>query len=371
MMPKILVIEDADPLRNDIVEMLGFEGFDVRGADNGRAGVDVAREYHPELIVCDIMMPELDGYEVLETLREDGKTASIPFIFLTAKTDRSDIRYGMGLGADDYLTKPFMANELLDTIRARLRRHDTFSEIAERQVQELRESIITALPHELRTPLNTIMGFSEMLATEAPRLKPDEITKWSMHIQESGKRLNHLLENYLMYARVETLRVDHAQVDELRRQSSEPTAVILMMAEQKAVFYNRKSDLDTTSIPAELPYIAISEQDMSKIIEELVDNAFKFSKAGTPVSIMVGQDEKCFVLKISDKGRGMTQEQIGQVGAHIQFDRFLHEQQGVGLGLTIVKNLVEIYGGSIMLSDENNEGTTVTVKLPLASRQDS
>lgn len=370
-MPKILVIEDADPLRNDIVEMLGFEGFDVRGADNGRTGVDVAREYHPELIVCDIMMPELDGYEVLEALREDGKTASIPFIFLTAKTDRSDIRYGMGLGADDYLTKPFMANELLDTIRARLRRHHTFAEIAERQVQELRESIITALPHELRTPLNTIMGFSEMLATEAPRLKPDEITKWSMHIQESGKRLNHLLENYLMYARVETLRVDHAQVDELRRQSTDPTAVILMMAEQRAVFHNRKDDLNTSDIPTILPQVAISEQDMSKIMEELVDNAFKFSKKDTPVTVAVSQEGECFVLTVSDKGRGMTQEQIQQVGAHIQFDRFLYEQQGIGLGLTIAQNLVEIYGGSINLSSKINDGTTVTVKLPLASRQDS
>ena len=89
-MSKILVIEDAESLRNDIIEMLTFEDFDVRGAENGRVGVDTARQYLPDLIICDIMMPELDGYGVLSELRKEEKTLAIPFIFLTAKTDRID-----------------------------------------------------------------------------------------------------------------------------------------------------------------------------------------------------------------------------------------------------------------------------------------
>src|SRR5687768_15229318 len=99
MMTKILVIEDVHYLRDDVIEVLRFEGFDVRGAENGLVGVEVAREYMHDLIICDIMMPEMDGYGVLETLRSDLKTATIPFIFLTAKTDRVDMRHGMGMGA--------------------------------------------------------------------------------------------------------------------------------------------------------------------------------------------------------------------------------------------------------------------------------
>src|SRR5688572_18958649 len=115
-MKRILVIEDAHSLRRDILEMLTFEGYEVAGAEDGLVGVQRARELLPDLIICDIMMPQMDGYGVLETLREEAATASIPFVFLTARTDRVDIRQGMELGADDYLTKPFTAAELLKTV---------------------------------------------------------------------------------------------------------------------------------------------------------------------------------------------------------------------------------------------------------------
>ena len=121
-MKKILVVEDAQSLRKDIVEMLGFEGFEAIGAENGLVGVDRARQVLPDLIICDIMMPGLDGYGVLEELRKDTLTSTIPFIFLTARTDRVDVRQGMELGADDFLTKPFHAAELLATVRTRLKK---------------------------------------------------------------------------------------------------------------------------------------------------------------------------------------------------------------------------------------------------------
>lgn len=122
-MKKILVIEDETETRDNLVLMLEMEGFKPLSAPNGRTGVSVAKRELPDVILCDVSMPELDGYGVLESLRADSTTVSIPFIFLTAKGDKKDLRNGMNLGADDYLTKPASAEEVLAAINARLDRH--------------------------------------------------------------------------------------------------------------------------------------------------------------------------------------------------------------------------------------------------------
>ncbi len=120
MAKKILLIEDDTVLRENTAELLELSGYEVRTASNGVKGVQLAKEYQPETIVCDIMMPELDGYGVLEALSKDIRTKAIPFIFLTAKTERQDVRKGMEMGADDYLTKPFEEGELIGAIESRL-----------------------------------------------------------------------------------------------------------------------------------------------------------------------------------------------------------------------------------------------------------
>jgi len=122
MAKKILIIEDDTILRENTAELLGLSGYEVRTASNGKVGVQLAKEYLPDTIVCDIMMPELDGYGVLKTLSKDIHTKAIPFIFLSAKTERQDVRRGMDMGADDYLTKPFKEVELIGAIESRLAR---------------------------------------------------------------------------------------------------------------------------------------------------------------------------------------------------------------------------------------------------------
>ena len=122
-MKKILLIEDNPDVRENTFEILELAGYEVKTAANGKIGVDLAQKERPDLIVCDIMMPELDGYGVLHILSKKSETANIPFIFLTAKTEKADIRKGMNLGADDYLTKPFDDTDLLNAIEARLRKN--------------------------------------------------------------------------------------------------------------------------------------------------------------------------------------------------------------------------------------------------------
>jgi len=128
MKKKILIIEDQAPMRRNIGLMLQMEGYDVVSAENGRAGLEMARKEKPDLILCDVMMPEMDGYGVVQSLREDAAFATTPFIFLTAKSDRGDVRIGMNFGADDYLTKPVVRDDLLAAVSIRLSRAEAMQD---------------------------------------------------------------------------------------------------------------------------------------------------------------------------------------------------------------------------------------------------
>jgi DNA-binding NarL/FixJ family response regulator len=123
-MTTILVIEDEAPMRRNLAEILRLEGFAVLEAGGGETGIALARECHPQLIVCDIAMPGTDGHGVLRALKDSPQTARIPFVFLTARGEHADVRRGMNLGADDYLIKPVDLDDLIAAVRARLRRHD-------------------------------------------------------------------------------------------------------------------------------------------------------------------------------------------------------------------------------------------------------
>lgn len=143
-MVKVLVIEDEMEIRANLLELLALEGYDVMGADNGVTGLVGALEYKPDLILCDVMMPELDGYDVLAALRQEPNTALIPFIFLTALADKGDIRKGMELGSDDYLTKPFSCHEILSAVEARIKKQTVMVEqhgAQEAQLQELQQEV--------------------------------------------------------------------------------------------------------------------------------------------------------------------------------------------------------------------------------------
>ena len=128
MKKKILIIEDQATMRRNVALMLQMEGYETSTAENGRAGIEVARQQHPDLILCDVMMPEMDGYAVVQTLRDDDAFANTPFIFLTAKSDRNDIRIGMNFGADDYLTKPVVRDDLLAAVQTRLARAEALQQ---------------------------------------------------------------------------------------------------------------------------------------------------------------------------------------------------------------------------------------------------
>ena len=363
-MKKILVVEDEASLRKDIIEMLSYEGFDVIGAENGRVGITQAQQHLPDLIICDIMMPELNGYDVLAELRKESKTATIPFIFLTARTDKMDRRQGMEQGADDYLTKPFAIQELLRTIETRIDKHEKVLQEAERRNLELRNNIILSMPHELRTPLTVILGFSDILITDYADMERERIAEMSEHINKAAVRLYHLVENYLVYAQIE-IAANDSDFDQMLRSNTTPEPMILVEnhAIQKSQEHDRESDLVLEV--ADLEYLPMLEDYLKKMVEELVDNAFKFSDEGSPVEVRLTEAADRFLLSITDHGRGMSAEQISDVGAYMQFNRKFYEQQGSGLGLTIARRVAELHGGRLSIDSVPEEYTTVTVMLPL------
>jgi two-component system, OmpR family, alkaline phosphatase synthesis response regulator PhoP len=171
-MTKILIIEDAADVRDNVIDILELEGFEVIAASNGLVGLGMAKTEQPDLIICDIMMPEVDGYGVLSQLQQDAATATIPFIFLTAKADILDLRQGMELGADDYLTKPFTPTELRKAIATRLQKqavimeqyhqardHATYCQQqaeASKTLLETQGDFLKNLVLELRNPLSNI-----------------------------------------------------------------------------------------------------------------------------------------------------------------------------------------------------------------------
>jgi DNA-binding response OmpR family regulator/anti-sigma regulatory factor (Ser/Thr protein kinase) len=361
-MTKILVIEDADALRNDVVEMLSFEGFTVFEAENGQIGVQRALSELPDLIICDIMMPELDGYGVLEQVRSDTRTAATPFIFMTARTEREDMRAGMTLGADDYLTKPFNSDELIKTIHTQLNKRQTQTMLIEKRIEEFRESITTALPHELRTPLVAIMGYADLLMLQADSITSSDIADYAQHISKACQRLYRLVENYLSYVRAQVLKMTTQQINALQLNiTTHPISIIEFQGLNKAQHYHREADLNLQL--GENAIIQIAESDLNKVLEEAIDNAFKFSKKGSPVTIYTAVEGDYFVINIQDRGYGMSQEQIEKIGAYIQFDRWIQEQQGNGLGLVIIREFIMLYNGKLEIESKLSQGTNLRLKL--------
>jgi signal transduction histidine kinase len=327
--------------------------------------VQSALEVSPDLIICDIMMPELDGYGVLERLRQEPATRTTPFIFLTARTDRSDVRQGMDMGAEDYLTKPFAAAELLSTVRAQLRKREVHEQMSHQKLDELRDSIILALPHELRTPLTSILGFSDILMVDAFVMEPQRVAELAQYINNAALRLYRLIENYLFYAQLELLLADPRRVESMRQSYTQDPAVIIHdQAISGAQTIGRDTDLTVDGV--ETASVRIADEYLKKIVEELVDNALKFSEAGKSVRVSAQVNGENYVLAVTDHGRGMTPQQVTDVGAYMQFERRIYEQQGSGLGLIISKRLAELHGGWMAIESVPNEQTTIYVTLPLA-----
>jgi two-component system, sensor histidine kinase and response regulator len=365
-MNTILVVEDEAAVRANLVEILEGEGFRVLEAGHGHEGLRLAREHLPDVVLCDIMMPDLDGHDVLEALRRDAATARLPVVFLTARASREDVRTGMSLGADDYLTKPFTRRELLAALKARLERKALLARDIQTAGDELRSSLALALPHELRTPLNGIVGMSELLADETEERTPEQTREIARLICDAADRLQNVVERFLLYARLEIAARDSEFFRTSLPHGASPThAGLTHVAELAATRCDRRDDLD---LHLDAALVAMPSRYLETMVDCVLDNAFKFSPVHSRVSLTGRRTSgRAYDLTVVDHGRGMHPDQVAFIGACRQFNRQNLEQQGMGLGLSIARRIAELYGGELTLASTPGNGTSVTMRLPLAN----
>ena len=357
----VLVIEDDARWRTWIEAHLESAGHTVHTAADGVSGLDLAEKLKPDVILCDIEMPRLDGFGVLEELRKQTRLASIPFIFLTSRNARVDQRKGMVLGADDYITKPFSREELLSGIAGVLGKHEALSRRLQHYSEEYHRELAAPWAHELLTPLNGILGISSMLEAEAGSVSPAELRELARSINVSARRQQVLARKLVQYFQLEQLK---------EYGWSDPSAAVeagsgiedevIGVAERAG----RSADLRLDCARAA---VSISPQWLRAAAGELADNACKFSPKGTPVTVTAGIVDGLYRIEVTDRGMGMTAAERSGIAAFRQFDRAKREQQGLGLGLAIVGHVARLHRGSFGLEPgPDGIGVRAIVELPLA-----
>ena len=238
MMKKILVIEDEEFVRENIVELLDAEGFEVISAENGHDGVDLAKVMVPDLILCDVMMPGLDGYSVLAALRQESLTAAVPFIFLTAKATKADFRQGMELGADDYLTKPFTRAELLGAITSRLKKQTAVQQRYHTELQQAKEQLNYLIHNDSLTKLPNRLALRDRFKQVQPTDSSNEqlVTVLSVGLDRFNQindNLGHAVGDLLIKAVAERLTACVADGNTVARLTADQFAIILANTQHK------------------------------------------------------------------------------------------------------------------------------------------
>ena len=361
-MQRILVIDDEALFREATTFALQRKGFETLEAADGVEGAEIARRSLPDLILCDVHMERMDGYTLLEQLRQQPATAAIPFILMTGMSDAVSMRKGMNLGADDYLAKPFTAPQLFSTVEARLKKNQVLRDNAEKKLAELRSNLSLALPHEMITPLNGIFGLAQVLAQDAESLSPEEVADFGNNILQSAERLHRTVQNFLLFGQLEMQAGDPQYLASLREKStSQLQPIIESRAHHFADKAARGADLQ---LQVGDGTVAMGQDLFTKLVDELIDNALKFSVAGSVVRVEASQGKGEYLLSIEDHGHGMTPDQLADIGAYSQFNRKTREQQGSGLGLAIVRRIAENHGGQFDIKSNVGAGTTVSLRLP-------
>lgn len=355
----IHVIDDDAMLGAALTAGLEAHGYRTTFSSAADTGWTAAHQLPPDLILCDINMPRKNGHWLLQELRKDGQLGNCPFVFMTGNPMYAQPRTGMDLGADDFLLKPFTIETLVSCVAARLRRQELVRQGENELVNHLRESLRRGLPHEFFTPLTGIIGYAELLQEDGDTLSAEAQREAVDSILRSGLRLRRTLRNYLYT--LDRLTPDSATPFPVL--SAQAVAQLIQQGTSIAVErHRRRADL---AIKIEGETLESGSHDLSLVVEELVDNACSFSRAGTPITVRARRAGPMYEITVSDEGRGMTHAQIRELGRFRQFERSKHEQQGLGLGVFLVQQAARRLGGKLEYESGRGTGTTARVWLPL------
>ncbi|BAU11077.1 multi-sensor hybrid histidine kinase [Leptolyngbya sp. NIES-3755] len=367
---RILVVDDNADLR-DYLKRLLSKSYRVETAIDGIDALNMIRQSAPDLILSDVMMPNLDGFGLLQELRSHPETKEIPIILLSARAGEEARVEGLGAGADDYLVKPFSARELMARVESTLKLSQLRQETTDRErmlrsqaerANRLKDEFLAVLSHELRTPLNPIMGWIKLL--RSGKCSPAQTEKALETIERNAILQTQLIGDLLDVSRILQGKLNLAQEPiNLSEIISAAIETVQLAADAKSL------NIQTKIHPAN-PVIGDAGR-LQQIVWNLLSNAVKFTPANGSITVSLTQIDGFAHLQVSDTGKGIQPSFLPYV-----FDYFRQEDGsstrtfgGLGLGLAIVRYLTELHGGIVTAySAGENQGATFTVKLPVVNR---
>jgi signal transduction histidine kinase len=357
---KILIVEDTLTIREEIHDILVMEGYTVFDADNGSIGFEIALKEHPDLIISDILMPKLNGFEMYKKLQNNKITKLIPLIFLSAKAEKSDIRVGMSLGAEDYLTKPIDVEDLLNTVKIKINKKllltqeiidktTTISAILQQQKKEL-DNYAQLISHELKTPLRNI---SDVLIWIREELA---------HPISSENSINsiELLEKKV--ERMELLLVKLEEYKNIKSSSFKKNKINLNAIAKKVIAKLQIPSHINVEIKNKLPTLFADEVMLEKVFEILIQNALDhIDKKKGLILLACETTKEDYLFSVKDNGVGIKTKYYEKI-----FEMFqtIDSTNSTGIGLSIVKKIISCYNGEVKVESTTNKETIFYFSLP-------
>jgi two-component system, sensor histidine kinase and response regulator len=363
---RILVVEDDSITRSFLSDILMHAGYEVAMAADGRAALELLGSSAPDLILSDVMMPELSGVELFRKVKEDEKLQSVPFIFLTSLDDGDAQIHLKELGPDEFIQKPVRPRHLLATVRGKLRDKERREQEVERERGRLRDQIRWSLTHELRTPLTIIQGISELLLSEGAQPSAGDAQELLQDLRSQSFQLGMLIENFLLVT-----RIDAGLEEESWRKGAAPCSLADAIEEAAYPYLERarsKGVQFEVEAPAPLPAVVVHRPHLLEILRQVLDNGFKFADQRAPrVTIRGSAGPGVGKVTVSDNGPGIPAADQGLIFQKLtQVNRAVQEQQGSGLGLYIAKQLTDLNRGAIAVASSPGRGTEFEISLPAA-----
>jgi signal transduction histidine kinase len=378
----ILLVDDTPANLDALSTVLSDVGYEIAIATSGEKALQLLQRRSPDLILLDVRMPGIDGFETCNQIKANPKTCNIPIIFMTAIIDLSNKIKGFNCGAVDYISKPFQAQEILARVKThiqlRLLTQNLEQQVAA-QTASLRianaalekaniskRSFLSTMSAEIRTPIDDILRLAEQLQEQkSGTLNPQQVDDLAK-IEHNGNHLLSLINNTLKLAKIESgqlkLDLDSIDIEDLCR------ACLVAIRSQA----NHKNIELIFNIEPNLPMISIDERHIRQVIINLLNNAVKFTAAGSVTlsvtkAILTGSENiSCIRMAIADTGIGIAPENIEQLfQPFIQIANLLGERhEGNGLGLILAKQIVELHNGQISVYSIEHVGSSFTIELP-------
>lgn len=357
----VMVVDDNPLIQGVIRSVLQSENIHVITCSDGQEALESLKTNHVDLIICDVMMPIMGGFELYQKVREETALFHVPFLFLTALDGEEDKLKGLESGADDYICKPFDPKELVSIVRGKLHRSKAIKTQSDSKYESYRRKVLHTLSHEFRTPLVAINTSSELLL-ERPELEKTKIKILVEAIQRGGLRLERLVNDFMLLQQIEA-----GLAERLYSTRSEP---ILVSELCERITSHVKSLVDAeggaisieTSLNAQK--VNVYEPQVLDAVRRIVHNAIKFSKADKTVEIEYISVADEFLIRVKDRGIGISESQREDLlKPFAQIDRETLEQQGSGVGLAIAGAYLRIQGGHLTIESREGGGTIVTIIL--------